>query len=496
MRRLTSLAALVLLCALAAWADITLPAVLAGHMVVQRGMPVHVWGKAAPGEAVSAEFRGATRTAKANDDGLWSLYFPAGEAGGPFELKLQGANTIVLEDVLVGDVWVASGQSNMELPLKSSADPEVEVPAAKFPRIRLFHANNKVADYPLDDIDAKTWTDCTPETAASFSAVAYYFGRHLQEKLSVPIGLIEAAWGGTPADSWISLHGISRDPALMPVFAEWSRITGAYNVWRPRRQKRLREWNEAVARAKAEGKEAPPYPWEGNSDGEWQPAGLFNSMIAPLTPFPIRGAIWYQGESNAGSERAPLYARLFQAMIRDWRRAWGQGDFPFFFVQLAAFKTGAMWPEVREAQHQTLSLTNTGMAVAIDIGDPVDIHPKNKKEVGRRLALAALAISHGERIEYSGPMFRQATAEGGSIRVSFDHAAGLAAKNGPPAGFEVAGADRKFVSADAVVEGATILVSNPAVPAPVYVRYGWSDYPPCNLYNSDGLPASPFRSGE
>jgi sialate O-acetylesterase len=222
-------------------------------------------------------------------------------------------------------------------------------------------------------------------------------------------------------------------------------------------------------------------------------------MIAPLTRFPIRGAIWYQGESNASSERAPLYAHLFGTMIQDWRRAWGQGDFPFLFVQLANYKTGvnAKWPELRDAQRQTLALANTGMAVTADIGNPTDIHPKNKQDVGLRLALAARAIAYGEKIEYSGPLFRQATPEGNSMRVWFEHTgAGLAAKGGSLKGFELAGADRKFVSADAVIDGATVMVSSASIAAPVYVRYGWSDVPECNLYNAEGLPASPFRSRE
>ena len=261
----------------------------------------------------------------------------------------------------------------------------------------------------------------------------------------------------------------------------------------------MKEWEQAVAEAKAEGKPAPGRPWAPNQDNCWQPAGLFNAMIAPLTRFPIRGAIWYQGESNAGPERAPLYAHLFQTMIQDWRRAWGQGDFPFLFVQIANFKTGpdAMWPEVRDAQRQTLSLANTGMAVTIDIGEATNIHPLNKQDVGLRLALAAEAISYGEKIEYSGPLFRQATVEGKEMRVWFDHAAsGLKAKGDAVQGFEVAGATGKFVEAQARIEGATVVVSAMSVIEPRRVRYAWKDVPDCNLFNGENLPASPFRSEE
>lgn len=489
--------ALALAASSALLANVTLPALFDNHMVIQRDLPVHVWGKAAAGESVSVSFRGGTRTTAADGLGLWSVWLPPGPAGGPFELTVRGTNTIALHDVLAGDVWVASGQSNMEWPLKNARDGEVETNRANHPQIRLFRVNNKVANYPLDDVNAKPWAVCTPEAAGDFSAVAYFFGRNLQEKRRVPIGLIESAWGGTPAEAWTSLRTLSGDPALMPVFAEWSKMTENSAVTKLKREQQLAEWQQAVDRAKAEGKQPPNYPWEPNQDNSWQPAGLFNAMIAPLTRFPIRGAIWYQGESNASAERVSLYARLFGAMIQDWRRAWGQGDFPFLFVQLANFKTKARWPELREAQTQTLGLANTGMAVSVDIGDPDDIHPRNKQDVGARLAAAAQAISYGEKMEYSGPIYRQATAEGGAVRVWFDHVgAGLSARGGSLKGFESAGADRKFVPAEARIDGTTILVSSPSVAAPVHVRYAWSDNPECNLYNAEGFPASPFRSGE
>jgi sialate O-acetylesterase len=283
----------------------------------------------------------------------------------------------------------------------------------------------------------------------------------------------------------------------MPVFSEWARMYDDHATVLLEREKAEREWERAAERAKAEGAPPPSRPWQPNERNSWMPAGLYNAMIAPVTRFAVRGAIWYQGESNTARERAPLYARLFQTMIREWRRAWGEGDFPFLFVQLANFKTSpeSMWPEVREAQRQTLSLANTGMAVTIDIGNPDNIHPANKQDVGLRLALAARAIAYGEKIEYSGPLFRLATPQGDSLRVWFDHAqSGLKAKGGELKGFEVAGADRKYVPAAARIEGATLVVSDAAVPSPRYVRYGWASSPDCNLYNSEDLPASPFRS--
>ncbi len=497
--RIPSLAALVCIAFIStARAEVTLPALLTDHMVIQRGLPAHVWGKAAPAEAVSVSFRGQARSTVADSMGLWSVVLPPSDAGGPFELEVKGANVVTLRDVLVGDVWVASGQSNMDMQLKSVANAQVEIAAANRPRIRLLHVANKVSSFPLDDVEAKPWAPCTPESVAAFSAVAYFFGRDLQDKLGVPIGLIHTAWGGTPAESWTSMRGLSSDASLMPVFANWAQISDGMAAAKPRREKELEAWRKAVERAKAEGTPEPGFPWRGNDSGEWAPAGLYNAMIAPLTRLPIRGAIWYQGESNASRERAPLYARLFQTMIRDWRHAWGQGDFPFLFVQLANFKAwpGAAWPELREAQAQTLAVVNTGMAVSIDIGDPVDIHPRNKQDVGARLALAARALAFGEKIEYSGPLFRQATPESGALRVWFDHAAALSAKGGELKSFEVAAADRVFVPAQARIESSTVVVSSPTVAAPTYVRYGWSDTPECNLYNDAGLPASPFRSGE
>jgi sialate O-acetylesterase len=489
--------ALLLLGSLIVRANVTLPAVLAEHMVLQRGLPVHIWGSADPGESVAVEFRGETRSATADRLGRWSVYLRPVESGGPFELTVKGQNTITFKDVLVGDVWVASGQSNMEMRVESTANAPAEIAGANLPRIRLFQALHKVSDYPLDDIAARTWAPCGPEAAAKFSAVAFYFGRHIQQRLDVPLGLIESDWGGTPADAWTSLHALSADAALMPVFSEWSLMNDRRSTVLLQHQKEEREWERVAAQAKSEGRTPPDRPWQPNEGNSWMPTGLFNAMIAPLTHFPIRGVIWYQGESNAVPERAGLYARLFQTMIRDWRQAWGQRDFPFLFVQLANFETSpdGMWPEVRDAQRQSLALANTGMAVTIDIGMAKNIHPTNKQDVGLRLALCARAIAYGEKIEYSGPLYRQATPEGESLRVWFEHAqSGLKSKGEELKGFEIAGADRKFSPAQARIEGSTVVVSSASVSAPMHVRYGWASNPECSLYNSEDLPASPFRS--
>jgi len=487
------LTALIVFLSIPACADVTLPALLADHLVIQRGLPVHVWGMAAPHEAVSVTFRGETKAGTADDDGRWSVFLSPGEAGGPFQLSIKATNTITLNDVLVGDVWVASGQSNMEFPLTGLANAPAEIAAAQYPRIRLFRVEHKPADYPQENVESEGWAACTPETVADSSAVAYFFARNLQQKLGVPIGLIESYWGGTAAESWTSLRALAADASLMPVFAARAKTLATESTTALRLQREEREFQQA----KAEGKPLPDRPWHPDF-AAWAPAALYNGMIAPLTPFAIRGVIWYQGESNSGPDRAPLYARLFQTMIRDWRNAWNEGDFPFLLVQIANWNTAPedLWPDVRNAQRQALALKNTGMAVTIDIGDAVDIHPKNKQDVGLRLALAARAIAYGEKIEWSGPLYRQVTQEEHALRVWFDHASGLVAKGAELTGFEVAGTDGKYVSADAKIEGASVVVSSSAVAEPVSVRYAWAANPTCNLFNREGLPASPFQAPE
>jgi len=483
-------------------AEVTLPHILAEHMVIQRDQPVHIWGKAAPDEAVAVMFRGATEATKADALGRWSVYLAPGAAGGPFDLTVKGSNTIAFKDVLVGDVWVASGQSNMEFKLRQGDNAAAEIAAAKYPKIRRTLIDRKVADYPMEDASGQPWVDVNPENAGGASAVAYFFARHLQEKLGgVPIGIIETFWGGTPVEAWMSLRGIGSDPALMPIFSEWGKTEEAWPLVSANYEKQLAAWNEASASAKASGATVPAKPalTETRPGGAFVPAALYNAMIAPFTPYAIKGAIWYQGETNANANPngASLYARAFQQMIRDWRRAWGEGDFPFLYVQLANYKASPAWADLREAQRQTLALANTGMAVTIDIGVPGNVHPTNKQDVGLRLALAARVIAYGEKIEDSGPMYRQAVREGSDMRVWFDHTTGgLSAKGGALKGFEIAGADRKYVAADAHIDGGSIVVSNGAVATPVYVRYAYADNPDCNLYNGEGLPASPFRSAE
>jgi len=492
--RLYGAALLALACS--ARADVRLPYLIADHMVAQRDCPVHIWGKADPGEPVSVEFRGASAKSVADELGQWSVYLPPGESGGPFSMTIRGANTVTLRDILVGDVWVASGQSNMEWPVARADDAPEAIANARRPRLRLVRAMHKVSEYPLENLVGEMWRESTPESAADFSAVAYHFGRLLEEHLDVPIGLIQTAWGGTPLDAWTSLGAISREPALMPVIAEWNKLMEQYAAALLKYDRAAKDWEAAAAGTKAEGKAPPPVPEKPvGPGGPRAPGGLFNAMVAPITGYAIRGVIWYQGEANATDERAPAYERLFQAMIRDWRQAWGLGDFPFLFVQLANYRAPAdsAWPELREAQRQALSLRNTAMAVTIDIGTPENIHPPDKKTVGLRLSLAARALAYGEAIEYSGPLPRQVTTERGALRVWFDHASGLTARGGVVHGFEIAGRQKKFVAAEARIEGGTVVVRSEAIERPAYLRYGWKDNPDCNLFNSAGLPASPFQ---
>ncbi|MGD0732822.1 MAG: sialate O-acetylesterase [Terracidiphilus sp.] len=491
---------LVLAWCMTASAQVTLPRILSSHMVVQRDLPVHVWGLAERGEQVTVTFRGETRTITAGNLGRWSVYLKPGTAGGPFDLVVKGlpaagggdaAQTITLNDVLVGDVWVASGQSNMEFELFKAATADQDLPHADNPRIRLLMVKKRAVEFPQDDLETDGWAASTPDTARNFSAVAWYFAREIEQREHVPVGVIDSTWGGTVADTWTREAALGEDAALAPVFVSWGKMTEAEENALLRDKDEQRQRDEA----KAQGKPEPQFPWHPNLLS-WGPGMLYNGMIAPLTPFPIRGVIWYQGESNSAPERAPLYSRVFRTMIEDWRRQWGVGDFPFLYVQIANFgrSPGENWAVLRDQQLRTLALRNTAMAVTIDIGNPDNVHPTDKVDVGLRLARAARVLSYGETIEYSGPAFRQATPEGSSIRVWFDHAKGLAAKGGELTSFEVAGADGKFAPATATIDGATVVATSLSVAEPVFVRYGWANSPICNLFNGEGLPASPFTS--
>lgn len=480
-------------------ADVTLPKILSSHMVLQRDKPIHIWGWSDPNETVSVTFDGTSQSTTADNLGRWSLDLPPHPAGGPFQVTVAGANKVVLDDVLVGDVWFASGQSNMEMPLEGfPGSAEVkngaqEISHASQPGIRLFLAERKASPFPLTDLGTKqSWTVCSPETAAKFSAVAYFFGREVSAKEHVPIGLIDSTWGGTPAEAWVSLEGLSSDASLMPVFAARAQLVAGQSDAGLVKAAEERE-DDAARNAN---KPLPKHNWRPDPQS-WDPSWLFNAMVAPATGYAIRGVIWYQGESNSRLVLAPTYERLFPALIADWRKHWHEGNFPFLFVQISSFASSPseLWPVVREAQRRTLAVANTAMAVTIDVGDPNNVHPADKQTVGARLALAARALAYGENVEYAGPLFRQSSSDQNAIRVWFDHIGnGLVAKGAALEGFEIAGDDRHFVAADARIDGGSVIVSSPQQQKPKYVRYGWKNAPAVNLYNSAGLPASPFTS--
>ena len=478
--------------------DARVPAILSSHMVLQRDRPIHIWGWADPAEKVSIRMHGLSGTATADGLGKWSVYLPPQPAGGPYQLTVAANNNIALDDIMIGDVWFASGQSNMEMPLKGFDGAPLkngaeEIRNANHPEMRLLLVRHKASDYPLRENDSK-WMVCSPETAANFSAIAYFFGRELNQREHIPIGLIDSTWGGTVVEAWMSLEGISQDASLMPLFATRAQMTDTIADMAAIIAEERRE----DAAAKKAGQPPPHHAWHPDP-ASWGPAALYNGMVAPELEYPIKGVIWYQGESNAKLSYAPLYVREFPALIADWRTHWHEGDFPFLFVQIANFTSNATenWAIVREAQRRTLSVSNTAMVVTTDIGDPDNVHPADKQTVGQRLALAARALAYREPVEYSGPIFRQAATDGDGMRVWFDHAAGgLASKGGDVSGFEIAGEDRHFVPATARIDNRSVLVTSSQVSAPKYVRYGWSNAPVLNLYNSVGLPASPFTSEE
>jgi len=491
----------VLLCP-AARADIRLPAVIGDNMVLQAGDTVSIWGWADTGEEISVKvsWHKTEWTVQADNAGRWTFKMTAPDVGGPYEMTLKGKNTIAIKNILVGEVWVCSGQSNMQMSVRSSANADQEIAAANYPKIRLFSVERKVAETPQEDCKGQ-WVECSPQTVGDFSAAAYFFGRELHKQLNVPVGLIHTSWGGTPAEAWTSPSMLERNPVFEPIAKRYKDAVAVYPKAMEEFKQKLEQWKKDAEKAKADLTQVPPRPGEPFGPGNPNsPCGLYNAMIAPLTPYTICGAIWYQGESNAG--RAYQYRELFPAMIKSWWEAWRQGQFPFLFVQLANFQAvkeepgDSNWAELREAQLMALALPSAGMAVAIDIGDAVDIHPKNKQDVGKRLALWALAKTYGVKTPYSGPIYRDMETKGNKIVLRFDHTnGGLVTKDGAPLkGFAIAATDRKFVWADAKVEGDTVVVSSDKVAEPVAVRYAWADNPICNLYNKAGLPASPFRT--
>ena len=494
------LGAIVIACGTAA-GDVSVPRIIGDNMVIQRGIEAPYWGKADPGEEVTVMLAGREARTTANEKGRWMVKIGPFEAGGPHELTIAGKNTLTFKNVLAGEVWVCSGQSNMQWSVRQSSAADAEIGQANVPNIRLFYVPRTVAETPQEDVRA-SWEECAPRTTEGFSAVAYFFGWELHKAYGgLPIGLIHTSWGGTASEAWTSRPRLESDPEVKPLLDYWDEVAARSASEMAEFEKRFAEWKQAEEEAKAKGEQPPEQPQRPTDQrtNPNRPANLYNAMIAPIVPYGIGGAIWYQGESNA--TRAYQYRRLFPMMIRDWRQAWAQGDFPFLFVQLANFHNWAdprSWAELREAQTMTLDLPKTGMAVAIDIGESYNIHPINKQEVGRRLALAARAIAYGEDIVYSGPVYDSMIIEGDRIRLKFTHVdGGLVTEGGPLTWFAVAGENGRFVWADAKIDGDTVVVHSDAVEYPVAVRYAWWDDPMgCNFYNRAGLPASPFRTDD
>jgi sialate O-acetylesterase len=493
-------------------ADIRLPAVIGDHMVIQQEKPIPVWGWAEPGEKVTVRLSRREMNARAGDDGRWRVLFPALRTGGdPLEMVVRGEKSpeISVRDILVGEVWVCSGQSNMEWPLSQTSSPTPEILRAENPAIRLFLVPRRTADRPREDVEAK-WTLCTPETAAPFSAVAYYFGLELHQKLGIPIGLIEAAWGGTAIEPWTPPVGFAAVPETSAITAELRQRVEDYRNGLAEALPQWEAWVRGSRKAISSNTELPARPEfpVHPLDDPQAPTALYNGMIHPLIGFAIRGAIWYQGESNRNDCLA--YEHKMEALIRGWREVWNLGDFPFYYVQLAPYDyaynredPGGDVPDffrlplIWEAQTRILRLPATGMAVTTDIANLNDIHPRNKKDVGFRLALWARAGIYGEsNLCPSGPIFKSMSVERDRVRIVFDYAAGALISNDGQSlrWFEIAAEDRVFHKAVAEIDGETVVVSSPRVAAPKAVRFGWHQSAVPNLANRQGLPASPFRT--
>ena len=627
------------------WAAPVLPTLFSDHMVLQQGREIHVWGKADAGEKITVALAGNSASTTTDSRGGWSVRLPALSAGGPFTLNVRGQKEIVIRDVMIGEVWIASGQSNMAFGLEGAEGAVTEVPRANDPQLRLFTVPKRISVSPQDDTLPAHWEPCTPDTAKGFSAVAYFFARELRRKLNVPVGVVESVWPGTPIEDWIAPEFLQPDPELKPILDHWKQAAPTVKAFAERptpyelefddfellpaspdaQAKVLANFDDGSSRLTTGGSFS--YSWHDASDSvfelvspghnhglaarvtgrldgtqdsilsanykadgapidltsyagirfwvrgngsfrfrskqptisdyddyatkvlnatpEWQPvtilfhdlrqdgwgvyedltqsaltgfslenltslgypdmpvSALYEGMIAPLVPYAFRGALWYQGESNA--LRAHQYRKLLPALIRNWREATHESDLEFLIVQLPNHgaipdqPTKSAWAELREAQLMTLKeVRNTGLAVTIDVGDPKDLHPHRKREVGDRLALWALGTVYKEDVEYSGPLYESVEFTGAEARLHFTHLGkGLTAKDDAVLrGFAVAGADHKFHWANARIDGDTVVVTSPDVTNPVAVRYAWGDSPICNLFNQDGLPASPFRSDD
>ncbi|MEZ6040722.1 MAG: sialate O-acetylesterase [Planctomycetaceae bacterium] len=491
MKKLCLLVAAILLPSIAN-AELKLPNIFGDHMVVQQKLPIVIWGKTRPGQSVTAEVGSSTGKTEADNEGNFRMSLPALEAGGgPLTLTVTADETKTFTDVLVGEVWICSGQSNMQWSVNAANDADLERLAAKHPNLRMINFPQVGTQEPIWSHD-RQWQVCTPETVGGFSAVGYFFGRQLLDTLDVPVGMINNAWGGSACEAWVNRDVLSADPQFQPLLDRWAQNEDAFAKLSERT-----DLNENETKQLANLKRLMA--------GNARPGNIYNGVLKSHLGYGIKGAIWYQGESNAS--RAYQYRELFPAMISNWRDEWGQGDFPFYWVQLADFRdekaepVESDWAELREAQTMTMAkLPNTGEAVIIDIGEGKDIHPKNKVDVGHRLARWALARDYGISVPYRSPQYKSMKKDGGKITMSFEFVDGngwrpFDVRN--PVGFAIAGDDKKFVWADAtILQDGRIEVSSKEVADPVAVRYAWADNPVCNMYDNAGLPLTPFRTDD
>jgi sialate O-acetylesterase len=484
-------------------ANVRLPHIISDNMVLQRDKELPVWGWADAGEKVTVDFAGNSITATTNEDSCWNVKLPPQKAGGPFSMTIKGNNSLQVKNVLVGDVWLCSGQSNMELQMVNTNNAAKDIAESNYPMIRIISIPRKTAGLARMDVNAE-WKLCQPETVYNFSAVAYFFGRKIHKELNVPIGLINSSWGGSRIEPWTPPAGFLLTEKTKDIDSFIEKVNADYRSQVEKSLGNIEEWLKKTKQAIAENKPLPPEPDMPKHflDDYRQPTGIYNAMIYPLKPFALCGAIWYQGEANL--DDGMLYLDKMKTLVGGWRKVWGQGDFPFYFVQLAPYKYSGVpnrLPVIWQAQVAAISeIPNTGMTVTVDLVDNInDIHPRNKKDVGERLALWALAKTYGQNNPvYSGPIYKSMKIEDRKIRIEFDYTGtGLMTKDGKELScFEIAGDNKIFVKADAVINKDTVVVSSESVEKPTAVRFAWSDTSQPNLCNKEGLPASPFNTNK
>lgn len=499
MRRFLFVGLMLVVAASDCFAEIRTSAIFGNSMVLQRDKPIHVWGWTDANQSVEVALAGNVETVKSDENGRFDASLPALQAGGPHKMTItSGDQTLSYQDVLIGEVWVCSGQSNMQWAVDQSNDADLESLSANFPNLRLITVPRVGTQEAQTSFDGR-WESCTPESVKQFSAVGYFFGRQLHQTLDVPVGLIDNAWGGSAAEAWVNRDVLESSGTYDELLARWKQTESTYD-----HDDATAKYNERLAAWKESGKGNRPAAPRNPLTGQHRPANLYNGVLYPIIGYTIRGVVWYQGETNAG--RAYQYRDLFPTMIQNWRDEWGQGDFSFYWVQLADFMNestepaASAWAELREAQTMTMAkLPNTGEAVILNLGEASDIHPKNKQDVGKRLARWALAKDYGYDIPYQSPSYKSMTKKDGKIVVEFDHVGGgLDTFDIPtPLGFSIAGEDQKFVSAEAKITGkTTIEVWSDDVNDPAAVRYAWADNPVCNVQSKEGLPMTPFRTDD